>query len=70
MILCAYRVLNHPNAGPAFIRLKNVPEGVYTAPDGSNLSANDLMRAGVALSFPHGDFASRVMVFEKQTQNG
>ena len=70
VILCAYRVLNHPNAGPAFIRLKNVPEGVYTAPDGSNLSANDLMRAGVALSFPHGDFASRVMVFEKQTQNG
>ena len=66
MILCAYRVLNHPNAAPAFIRLRNVPEGVYTAPDGSTVSASDLMRAGVSLSFPHEDFASCVMVFEKQ----
>ena len=66
VILCAYRVLNHPNAAPAFIRLRNVPEGVYTAPDGGSLSAGDLIRAGVPLSFPHGDFASCVMVFEKQ----
>ena len=66
LILCAYRVLNHPNASPAFIRLKNVPEGVYTAQDGSTITAQDLMCAGVPLSFPHGDFASCVMVFEKQ----
>ena len=66
VILCAYRVLNHPNAAPDFIRLKNVPEGVYTAPDGSAVTASDLMRAGAPLSFPHGDFASCVMVFEKQ----
>ena len=66
VILCAYRVLNHPNAAPAFIRLRNVPEGVYTAPDGSAVTANDLMHAGVPLLFPHEDFASRVMVFEKQ----
>lgn len=66
VILCVYRVLCRPNEGPAFIRLKDVPEGVYTAPDGSKVSANDLMHAGVSPLFPHGDFASCVMVFEKQ----
>jgi alpha-galactosidase len=70
VILCAYRVLNHPGDAPAFIRLKNVPEGVYTAPDGGVVSANDLMRAGVPLSFPRRDFASIVMVFERQARRG
>ena len=66
VILCAYRVLNRPNAAPASIRLQNVPDGIYTAPDGNAVTAGDLMRAGVALAFPRGDFASCVMVFEKR----
>ena len=65
VILCAYRVLNRPNAAPARLRLKNVPEGTYTAPDGSAVTANDLTRAGVPLSFPNEDFASCVMVLER-----
>ena len=66
VILCAYRVLNHPNAAPARIRLRNVPEGVYLTPDGKMMDARDFMNAGVPLSFPHQDFSSCVLVFERQ----
>ena len=58
--------LNRPNPGPARIKLHGVPEGTYQAPDGSLVAGNDLMRAGVPLSFPPTDFASCVMVFEKR----
>ena len=66
VILCAYRVLNRPNAGQERIRLRNVPEGDYTGPDGCAVSAQDLMRAGVPLSFAREDFASCVMIFERK----
>lgn len=65
VILCAYRVLSHPNTAPARVRLHDVPGGVYLAPDGSKISADDLMRAGVRPTFPREDFASCVMIFEK-----
>ena len=65
VILCAYRVLDHPNTAPAFIRLKDVPEGDYIAQDGTRYTAQDLERAGVRLSFPREDFASCVMIFER-----
>ena len=65
VILCAYRVLNRPSAAPVRIRLRDVPEGTYTAPDGVPVTAGDLMRAGVPLAFPRYDFASCVMVFER-----
>ena len=65
VILCAYRVLNHPNTAPAFIRLKDVPEGAYIAQDGTRYTAQDLERAGVRLSFPREDYASCVMIFER-----
>lgn len=65
VILCAYRLLNRPNAAISSVRLRQVPEGTYTAPDGSTVTAGDLMRAGVPLPFPNQDFASFVMVFEK-----
>ena len=66
VILCAYRVLNKPNAAPVRVRLHGVPAGVYTAPDGSEITDGALVGAGVRPDFPHRDFASCVMVFEKK----
>ena len=66
VILCAYRVLNKPNAAPTRVRLHGVPAGVYTAPDSSEITAEALMNAGVRPDFPHRDFASCVMVFERK----
>ncbi|MBQ3668584.1 MAG: alpha-galactosidase [Clostridia bacterium] len=66
LILCCYRVLARPNAAPFVIRLKNVPAGMYKLEDGRLMSANDLMNAGLIIDFPHGDFASRVMVLERE----
>ena len=65
VILCAYRVLNMPNAAPLRVRLHNVPQGTYRASDGSLITGNDLMAAGVPLQFGWQDFSSIVMVFEK-----
>ena len=66
VILCAYRILNRPNPGPARVKLHGVPEGTYQASDGALVTGSDLMRAGVPLSFPPTDFASCVMIFEKK----
>ena len=66
VILCAYRVLNKPNPAPIRVRLRDVPAGVYTAPDGREITAEALMGPGVRPAFPHQDFASCVMVFEKK----
>ncbi len=65
VILCVYRILARPNPAPVHIRLRNVPAGEYVAEDGSVVDGSDLMRAGVRVSFPHGDFASAVMIWEK-----
>ena len=65
VILCAYRVLNMPNGEPLRARLHNVPNGLYQTADGSVVSASDLARAGVTLSFAPHDFASLVAVFER-----
>ena len=70
VILCAYRVLNRPNAAPARVRLRDVPEGEYLAPDGRCVSGRDLMNAGVPLSFSPRDFSSCVMIFEKKQTAG
>ena len=65
LILCAYRVLNRPNAAPTVIRLSSVPEGLYRLSDGKTVSAGDLMHAGLRVDFPRGDFASSVIVLER-----
>ena len=66
VILCVYRILARPNPAPVHIRLRNVPAGEYVSEDGSVVDGSDLMRAGVRVSFPHGDFASAVMIWEKR----
>ena len=65
LILCAYRQRAVPNAAPVVLKLRNLPEGTYRTDDGSRVSANDLMRAGIRVDFPQGDVASRVLVFER-----
>jgi len=65
VILCAYRVLSHPNPAPFWLRLRDVPQGVYAAEDGARFTANDLMRAGVPLEFPRQDFTACIRVFER-----
>ena len=65
VILCTYRVLNMPNEKPLRVRLHNVSEGTYRASDGRIVSSADLERVGIPLSFPHHDFASLVMIFER-----
>ena len=66
VILCAYRVLAKPNPAPVRIRLSDVPDGIYRAEDGSEVSSAALMNAGVCPDFSKGDFASSVMIFEKK----
>ena len=66
VVLCAYRTLNMPNGESLRVRLHGVPEGTYRAPDGQTVSSADLERAGVPLPFPHHDFASLVLVFERE----
>ena len=61
-----YRVMAEPNPAPIRIRLRNVPDGMYRAEDGSKATAQALMNAGVCPEFARGDFASCVMVFEKE----
>ena len=65
VILCVYRVLSRPNPGPVYVKMRGVPQGEYICENGQKMHANDMMRAGVKVSFPWGDFASCVMVFEK-----
>ncbi len=66
VILCAYRILARPNPAPVRIRLSRVPEGTYTAPDGTEISAATLTGIGICPDFPRCDFASSVTVFEKK----
>ena len=66
VVLCAYRILAKPNPAPIRIRLRNVPDGMYHTEDGNKESANTLMNVGVCPVFPKGDFASCVLVFEKE----
>ena len=66
VILCAYQILARPNPELTRIRLRDVPEGIYTSEDGSSVSSSVLMHTGVPVPFPRGDFASCVMVFEKK----
>ena len=66
IILCVYRTLNKPNPAPTRVRLRDVPAGRYVAPDGSEITAEALMNVGVRPTFPHQDFASFVMVFERK----
>ena len=65
VILCAYRVLAKPNAAPVRVRLAQVPEGTYKAPDGTLISSDALMHAGIRPQFERGDYASCVMIFDR-----
>ena len=65
VILCAYRVLAKPNAAPLRLRLANLEEGQYRAPDGTVYTAQALMNAGIRPQFDRGDFTSCVMIFER-----
>lgn len=66
VILCVYRVLAQPNPGLLRVRLHGLPEdAAYRAPDGSILSAAQLMHAGIVLPLEHSDFASCMMIFER-----
>lgn len=64
VILCVYRVMDKPHAPREVIRMANVPQGVYRLEDGTVMTSDTMMHAGVTVAFGHGDFASRVMVFE------
>ena len=66
LILCAYRVLNHPNTAEISLRPKNLPEGTYVSPDGRRYTAGDLMNAGVQVLFPRGDFVPGIMIFARE----
>ena len=65
VILCAYRLMNRPNAGPERVRLRELPEGKYQGPDGETVHARDLERAGVGLQFANIDFASCVKIYNR-----
>ena len=65
VILCVYRVLDKANAPREVIRMADVPKGVYRTEDGTVMTSDTMMHAGVTVAFGHGDFASRVMVFER-----
>lgn len=64
VILCVYRVMDKLHAPREVIRMANVPQGVYRLEDGTVMTSDTMMHAGVTVAFGHGDFASRVMVFE------
>ena len=66
LILCAYRTLAKPNPAPVRIRLRNVPDGIWRAEDGTAHTASALMNAGLSPDFPRGDFTSAVIVLERE----
>ncbi len=65
IILCVFRHEAVSNTAPVDIRLKNLPEGVWTDGDGKRFHSADLMNAGIRVSFPKGDFVSQTIIFEK-----
>ena len=60
-----YRILVKPNPEAVVIRPVGLPAGQYRSGNGEVLDAGDLMQIGVIPRFPHGDFASCVMIFER-----
>ena len=65
VILCAYRVLAKTHAPRQVIRMADVPEGSYRMEDGTVITSDTMMHAGITVVFGRGDFDSRVIVFER-----